>query len=195
MHQRLPLVLSASALLVAVFGATPLGNAANRAIHAVPPFAKSAGYARFAGDSTKLNGHKSALSGAPGTIPVVDKNGKLPSSVGAVGPQGPKGDKGDKGPVGAEGEPGLAGVHVVAKQATFNSPRSDEDSTATCPTGEVLLGGGGLIQQFNTGGFVGLLPLTGIQPLSDHVHVQGGATSVAGHVTVNAWAVCAKVAT
>ena len=49
MRQRLPLVLSASALLVAVFGATPVGHAAGRVIHAVPPFAKRAGFAKFAG--------------------------------------------------------------------------------------------------------------------------------------------------
>jgi len=51
MHQRVSTVLSATALLVAVFGATPLGNAANRAIRKVPPFATSAGYAKVAGDA------------------------------------------------------------------------------------------------------------------------------------------------
>jgi hypothetical protein len=49
MRERLPIVLSAAALLVAVFGATPLGHAAGRALQSVPPFAKRAGFARFAG--------------------------------------------------------------------------------------------------------------------------------------------------
>jgi hypothetical protein len=63
MRQRLPPLLSATALLVAVFGSTPLGNAASRAIHAVLPFAKTAGYAKFAGNAAQLNGRKSTLSG------------------------------------------------------------------------------------------------------------------------------------
>jgi hypothetical protein len=84
MFQRAPFILSATALVVAVLGATPLGHAAGELVTAVPPFAKTAGYAKFAGSSTKLNGHKSALSGAPGTIPVVGPDGKLPASIGAV---------------------------------------------------------------------------------------------------------------
>jgi hypothetical protein len=64
MQNRLPVVLSTTALLVAVFGATPLGHAASRAIHAVPPFAKTASFAKFAGNASKLNGRKSTLSGA-----------------------------------------------------------------------------------------------------------------------------------
>lgn len=97
MHNRLPVVLSTTALLVALFGATPLGHAAGRVIHAVPPFAKTAGYAKFAGNASKLNGRASTLSGAPGTIPVVGRDGKLPASIGAVGLPGPKGDGGPKG--------------------------------------------------------------------------------------------------
>ena len=43
--KRLPLVLSTTALIVAVFGSTPVGHAVASAI---PPFAKSAGYAKQA---------------------------------------------------------------------------------------------------------------------------------------------------
>lgn len=94
MRHRMPIVLSTAALIVAVLGVTPLGNAA---IHAVVPFAKQAG------NAAKLNGHRSSLNGAPKTIPVVGANGKLPASLGAVGPQGPAGPKGDKGPKGDTG--------------------------------------------------------------------------------------------
>ena len=97
MRQRLPLVLSASALLVAVFGATPVGHAAGRVIHAVPPFATRAGFAKFAGtadNAKRLSGHKASRSPKAGDIPVVGANGKLPVSIGAVGPQGPAGPAG-----------------------------------------------------------------------------------------------------
>ena len=90
MRERLPLVLSASALLVAVFGATPVGHAAGRVIHAVPPFAKRATFAKFAGsadNAERLSGHKASQSPKAGDIPVVGANGKLPASIGAVGPQ------------------------------------------------------------------------------------------------------------
>src|ERR1044071_707666 len=110
MRKRLPLVLSTCALLVAVFGATPLGHAAGQKLAAaVPPFAKTAGYAKLAGNSAQLNGRKSTLKGAPGTIPVVGTDGKLPAAIGAVGPEGPQGPRGPKGDTGAKGNPGAAG--------------------------------------------------------------------------------------
>jgi hypothetical protein len=75
-RQRIPLMISITALVVAVLGATPLGHAAGEKLAAaVPPFAKTAGYAKFAGNSTKLNSRRSTLKGAPGTIPVVGPNG------------------------------------------------------------------------------------------------------------------------
>ncbi|HZO63241.1 MAG TPA: hypothetical protein VFB35_09720, partial [Gaiellaceae bacterium] len=136
MKQRMPLVLSATAVVVALLGVTPLGQAAGQAIEAaVPPFAKTSGFAKFAGDSSKLNGHSSSRSGRAGTIPVVGKDGKLPASIGAVGPQGPKGDKGDRGPAGgagAEGDPGppgLAGVHMVSVSTDIPTPRPYAEST------------------------------------------------------------------
>ncbi|HKP18500.1 MAG TPA: hypothetical protein VJT84_08475 [Gaiellaceae bacterium] len=97
MHQRAPIVLSSAALAVAVLGATPLGQAAGENLRAVVPFAKTAGNAQ------KLNGHRAALSGAPGTIPVIGRNGKLPARIGAVGPKGPAGPPGPAGPGGPAG--------------------------------------------------------------------------------------------
>jgi hypothetical protein len=193
MRERLPIVLSASALLVAVFGATPLGHAASRAIHAVPPFAKTASYAKFAGNASKLNGRKSTLSGAPGTIPVVGRNGKLPASIGTVRPQGPKGDAGAKGDKGLKGDPGDKGtdsttrivlVRVFGNNAT---PGQVSQATATCGSGERLIGGGAenisvgavkkpILQSFPTGP-VGAAP-TGwfVQALNDDTT---GVTAVA----------------
>ena len=70
MKQRLPLILSSTALVVAVFGATPLGHAAGRLAQSVPPFAKKAGYAKRAGvaaNALALNGHKASTT--PGLKP------------------------------------------------------------------------------------------------------------------------------
>jgi hypothetical protein len=103
MHHRTSIVLSSAALAVAVLGATPLGHAAANELAAAVPFAKTANFAKQAGNAAKLNGHRSALTGARGTIPVIGRNGKLPASLGAIGPQGPAGPKGDRGPQGLIG--------------------------------------------------------------------------------------------
>src|SRR5579871_5392120 len=119
MRQRVPLVISCAALLVAVLGATSPGQAAVRGLEASVPFAKTSGYAAAAGNAAKLNGHASSTSGKAGTIPVVGKNGKLPTSLGAVGPQGPA------GPAGTGTQVDLSkllsnNVDVVAKSLVMN---------------------------------------------------------------------------
>ena len=99
MRQRLPLILSATALAVALLGSTPLGHAAAKLVQTVPPFAKQAGFAKYAGtadNARRLAGHKASVTPVAGDIPVLGTDGKLPPSLGTVGPQGPKGDKGDK---------------------------------------------------------------------------------------------------
>jgi Collagen triple helix repeat (20 copies) len=69
-------------------------------------------------NALRLNGHPSSPSGAPGTIPIVGKNGRLParlttlaaqSSKGTVGPQGPDGPQGPQGPQGVQGKQGAQG--------------------------------------------------------------------------------------
>jgi hypothetical protein len=149
-HQRVPVALSAAALVVAVLGVTPLGQAAGERLAAVPPFSKTAGYAKFSGDSSKLNGRRSTLAGAPGTIPVVGKSGKLPTSIGTVGlqgPVGPKGDKGlqgpkgDKGAAGPAGSPGMSGYQLVS-QSSEGGSATHRTATATCPAGKKAVGGG-----------------------------------------------------
>jgi hypothetical protein len=149
MRQRAPLVISMTALVVAVFGATPIGHAAGEKLAAaVPPFAKTASYARFAGNATKLNGRRSTLKGAPGTIPVVGHDGKLPASIGAVGPQGPagpagaKGSKGEKGDKGDKGDPGTSGYEVVTATTASNSDAAKFISVP-CPGDKKVVGGGG----------------------------------------------------
>lgn len=89
--KRLPVILSATALVVSVLGATPLGQAAGRAIISIPPLAKRAFHANVADNALKLSGHKASATGGAGTIPVLDAKGRLPASVGAVGPKGDPG--------------------------------------------------------------------------------------------------------
>ena len=64
MNKRLPLLMSATALAVALVGSTPLGQAAESALEQVVPRAKKADFAANAG---KLNGHQ--LLGQPHARP------------------------------------------------------------------------------------------------------------------------------
>ena len=111
--KRLPIVLSATALAVALFGATPAGQAVGSK---VPLFAKSSGYANRAGTAATLRGIKVSKQPRPGMLLPLAPDGKFPASVGLAGPAGPKGDKGDRGeqgargPAGPKGEPGSQGA-------------------------------------------------------------------------------------
>lgn len=132
MKQRLPLILAATALVVALLGSTPLGRAAESAIEQVVPRAKRADFATNAG---KLNGHKSSVNPKRGQIPVVGANGKLAASIGAVGPRGPA------GPQGPQGGPGTSGFLRVTENITVpdgNPPTFG----VSCPGGRSVLGGG-----------------------------------------------------
>jgi hypothetical protein len=121
MREKLPLGLSAAALIVALLGSTPLGHAAGRGIAKVVPVAK------FAKNAGKLNGHTSSATPRAGQIPVLDSTGKLPASIGAVGP------KGDQGP-------GLSGYEQRTKQFSVSSGTVTQ--TLECSSGKSVLGGG-----------------------------------------------------
>jgi hypothetical protein len=96
MKERLPVVLSATALIVAIFGSTPVGQAAERAASKVVPYAKRAGFAVKAGlanrakvaTTAKTAASANAVSGiGASTTPTAGKlfplgpNGKFPASV------------------------------------------------------------------------------------------------------------------
>jgi hypothetical protein len=165
MRPRAPIVLSTAALAVAVLGTTPLGHAAGDRLAATVPFAKTSGFAKVAGNSAKLNGRPSTLSGAPGTIPVVGKDGKLPAGVGAVGPRGPQGERGLPGPAGPAGastgggrpggaagggltgsypNPGIAGNAVGSAQVVDNGLTGADVNESTLQIPASALGGLGL---------------------------------------------------
>lgn len=120
--RRLPMIVSTTALVVALLGSTPLGSAARLQLAKVVPFAKQAGTAKVAVNALHLNGHVASVGAGPGTIPVVGAGGKLPASlglVGAAGARGPAGPAGPTGPTGAAGPQGAQGPNgLVAAYTT-----------------------------------------------------------------------------
>jgi hypothetical protein len=104
LNNRLPIVLSATALVVAVFGITPLGHATSTIVQT--HFAKNANFLRGKAPSVKAGKNK---------VPVANKAGKLDKSWGAVGARGPAGANGANGapgpagPAGPQGPPGATG--------------------------------------------------------------------------------------
>lgn len=161
MH-RLTIALSATALVVALFGSTPAGHAV---ASAVPLFAKKAGYADRAGNASALSGVKVSRQPRPGMLVPLTADGKFPVSVGSIGPVGPKGDKGDRGDKGEPGPSGPKGATGTAGPAGPRGPEGARGSTGIsgwqyltagksikggefdnlsidCPKGKKALGGG-----------------------------------------------------
>jgi hypothetical protein len=143
MSGRLPLVLSVTALLVAVLGWTPFGEAAREAVFP----ANSVGTAQLKANavvSTKIrNGSVSALDIQKRSITSVHvRPGSLLASSFKAGqlPTGPKGDKGDRGD---RGLPGLSGYEVVQSAPVTVAPNTYEIARVTCPAGKRPIGGGG----------------------------------------------------
>jgi Collagen triple helix repeat (20 copies) len=112
-------ILAATALVVAVFGSTPLGQAAANVV--LPK--RSVGAAQLKTNAvvgTKIA--KNAVSGTKvknGTLLAADfKAGQLPAGPqgpqGMTGPQGPKGDPGPAGSQGPQGVQGPAGPQGAA---------------------------------------------------------------------------------
>jgi hypothetical protein len=196
MKQRLPIILSATALAVALFGATPLGEAAGdlAAKVPVPPFAKRAGYATNAG---AVNGVKVSRQPRAGHLIPLGANGRFPRSVGQAGRPGAKGDKGDPGakgdagPQGPQGGPGLSELQVVTAQSGSDSA-SLKNVGVDCPSGKRVVGGGALE---NASGEP--IAITVTNPKSDASGWAAQAreinsTSVTWQLTV--YAICARVA-
>lgn len=95
--------------------------------------------------------------------PIDFKGGKLPA-----GPQGPAGPAGPSGPQGPAGQPGAAGVsgyEVVSESRTVHAPFGavSLNTSATCPQGKVVVGGGGLVQLYNNQGFLRLGSISSLQ--------------------------------
>ena len=166
MRSRLPLILSTTALIVAVLGSTPFGRAA---VTAAVPLAKRAYLADTAKNAIRVNSIKASRTATPGMLLPLDASGKLPESVGAVGPKGDKGDKGDSG-----------ATKVVMRFSSSGSTTGSAQTTATCDSGEKATGGG-----FYSSGSG--LPVT-VSVRDSAPSTSGGAGIPVGS-TVTAWTV------
>jgi hypothetical protein len=188
--RRLPVMLSASALLVALFGATPLSRAASDALAQVVPRAKKADFAANAG---QLNGHRSSTKPTVGQIPVVGRSGKLPASLGAVGPQGPQGLAGQQGAAGPQGPPGVSGYQQIQEQRSGpgeGATRNYDVPQNGCPSGKSILAGGYVIRDDDSDH----LTVQQSFPTSNQawrVRIKNTTGDPSGNVTV--YAICANV--
>jgi hypothetical protein len=103
-RQRLPVVLSAAALLIAVLGTGP---------HAIAAITGgTVRLALFAKNAGKVGGLGVSKTPKAGKLLPLGKNGKFPASVvpgGVQGPAGPEGARGPAGPIGAQGPQGIQG--------------------------------------------------------------------------------------
>jgi hypothetical protein len=199
MSERSRTGLTIAALVIAVLGWTPLGEAARQAVF--PP--NSVGTVQLqpnAVTSPKIrNGsvqgidiQKASLTAAhvkAGSLVAASfRAGQLPAGAkgekGDRGERGLKGDKGDKGDVGVTGHQFLQGapVSVPANQIGF--------ATVTCPQGKRVLGGGGHIAGAAAGaGFLWQsIPISNTAWRVAYKNTSGSGTSIW------AYAVCAAVA-
>ena len=183
MGNRLPLVFSTTALVIAVLGITPFGDAAYNAV--VPR--NSVGtlqLKRNAVTSSKL---------APNTVrtgQVVD--GTLLTADFRTGqiPQGPKGDKGSKGSKGDPGPPGISGRQVVTASSASDSTNFKQ-ATAQCPVGTVPIGGGASILGAQVAALTASFTATGINAYkASAIEPVASSASWSLNVIVN----CVKVA-
>lgn len=183
MRNRLPLAISITALVVAVLGTTPLGQAAYNAvlpINSVGALQLRGGAvteAKIRGDavtSGKVKNHSlKSIDFADGQIP--------------AGPAGAKGDKGDKG------EPGA--TKVVIRQGvvtTFGSGQANR--SVMCVPGEVAVGGGAGPAD-GGGNSAVTIRSSGPTPVGEGktpTGWQGTWSYTAAGLTLAVWVVCAK---
>jgi hypothetical protein len=173
MSNRLPIILSSTALAVALFGATPLGEAAGDLAGKIVPRAKRADYAANAG---AVNGIKASRAPRAGFLVPLGSDGKLPQSIVAGG-------------VRAGGA--LSEFEEVFSQGPYNA-LDQKFLLVNCPQGKRLIGGAAQL----TGAGATSASLYVLNPISQsktwqigaHEHVATSATwSIIG------WAFCAKV--
>jgi Collagen triple helix repeat (20 copies) len=149
-------IIAVTALVVAVFGATPLGQAASRLV--LPKNSVGAAQIKKTAVTNKKIA-KNAITSPKvkdGSLLGTDfKAGQLPRGPkGDPGAQGPKGDAGPRGlqgiqgiqgiqgQKGAKGDPGLSGYQVIESDAHWVQPGAVGQSTLYCPAGKVGIYGG-----------------------------------------------------
>ena len=187
MSSRISLVLSATALVVALLGSTPLGEAARQAI---PPLAKHAKTADYATNAGAVNGLKASRLPRAGRLVPLGADGKFPASIGQVGPAGaagPAGPQGPKGDTGAQGVPGLSAVQIVIANSVNNNTGGLKETQATCPSGKKVVGGGA--QPVSSPGY-----FASGYPVGDNAFHAVGDSPLGPYFSVRAFAICATVA-
>jgi Collagen triple helix repeat (20 copies) len=213
MRQRIPIVVSVTALVVAILGSTSLGEAASNAVRAT-----------FANNADKVDGIHASRKPTAGRLLPLGKNKKFPASVlpltrgprgpagpagatgpagpaGATGPAGAQGAKGDKGDKGDPGAPGAAGVIGTVKVRFAEVPLPDSANASaevSCQADEKMLGGGASLGVFaddlsllasrpTTGG--GGFPADG-ETLTIWRASARNAAGTTGATTLRVWASC-----
>lgn len=177
MSSRLALAMSASALVVAVLGSTPIGHAivSNVPRNSVGPLQlkrNAVGPQKIAPNAVRtthvLNGSLLVDDFKPGQIP--------------AGPAGPA------GPQGPAGTPGVTQREVVTVNTASDSS-SPKQLTATCPAGKVVIGGGAEIDGAVGPALASSRPIGTTQwfAFAYEVNATGGAWSV------TSYAICARV--
>ena len=118
-RQRLPVVLSAAALVIAVLGATPHGFAALTGVTKVALFARNAG---------KVGGIAASKKPKAGKLLPLGKNGKFPAAVLPVAAKGPPGAEGPRGPAGPAGPQGSQGIQGLKGSKGATGPAGPQAS-------------------------------------------------------------------
>jgi hypothetical protein len=175
--QRMSLILSCAALIVALLGATPIGGAAGAVASNVVPLAKRSGYATNAG---AVNGIKASRKPTAGKLVPLGPNGKLPKSIGAVGPTG------------EQGPPGVSGLQFIYGLG-YSDGNDRAEARATCPEGKKLIGGGFVPSLHLPQGYVAMTE-SGPRPMASAWVVKAmEVVPYAGIWQIEAWAICAVV--
>jgi hypothetical protein len=126
--KRLPIILSSTALVVAVLGATPVGEAALNL--AVPR--------NSVGTIQLRNSAVTSIKVKNGSLLRADfRSGQIPA--------------GPAGPAGPQGPPGLSSLQSVFTTGAISSATT-RTLTAACPTGKLAIGGGVSVTPVNTPG-------------------------------------------
>jgi hypothetical protein len=178
MRTHASIVIAVTALVVAVFGSTPIGEAAWNQV--VPR--NSVGTLQLQRNAVKAS---KVAPNAIRTGHVLD--GSLLTADFKAGqiPQGPKGDKGDKGAKGDQGPPGVSGYEIVSATSSFDSATT-KAQTATCPSGKRAVGGGAIAS-----GALGGITISNSQPNSSGTSWIAQAFEI-GTVTVS-WQLTTEV--
>jgi hypothetical protein len=143
-RRRLPVALAVAALVVAVLGQTPVGEAARHVV----------AYALNAG---RVDGISASRTPKPGHLLALGPNGKFTASAVPPGPPGPPGVQGPEGPIGPPGPEGPPGIPGAQGPPGERGPQGEPATKlfAVVDAGAAYLRGSGVVEvtQIGTGTF------------------------------------------